>query len=83
MALFIGGQADGRRMEVKYEERRIRLPYIRPMRASVSASESIIGEMHVEEYVLAYKGIYIHESLKERDLLKLLASGYRHEDAGK
>lgn len=81
MALFIGGQADGRRMHIEHEERYIRLPYIEPFVAGVNLTpREIIGEMRVEEYVLAYDGVYVHVSLDRRDLIDLLAQGYRHED---
>lgn len=83
MALFIGGQADGRRMRINHPERVMRLPYIRPLSISVSSNEEIIGEMQVETYYLTYNDIYIHESLEKKDLIKLLANGYRHEDEAK
>lgn len=81
MALFIGGQADGRRMRLEREEPYVRLPYIEPINVHAKLTpEEIMGEMRLEEYVRAYEGIYVHSSLDRRDLIDLLVQGYRHED---
>lgn len=82
MALFIGGQADGRRMDLEGTPPYARLPYRRPLPSS--SLEALNGreetlKMEIENYHHIYRDIYVHESLAHKDLFDLLVAGYRQE----
>lgn len=82
MALFIGGRADGRRMNVDKGVRYIRLPYHRPLRAFEITGKEPVEEtliMNIENYVQTFDGVFVHEELECRDVIQLLVRGYRNE----